>query len=45
VDLVHFTEERWLWWVAHPELHDVVDPVELLREKRNARLSAATNDR
>ena len=38
VDRFAWAEARWEWYRAHPELHDVVDPIELLRERRSARL-------
>jgi hypothetical protein len=38
VDRYQWALARWEWWVAHPELHQVVDPIGLLRERRAARL-------
>jgi hypothetical protein len=41
VDRYHWAMARWEYWQAHPELAEVVDPVELLRERREARLASA----
>jgi hypothetical protein len=38
VDRYHWAMARWEWWREHPGLHDVVDPLELLRERREARI-------
>lgn len=41
VDRYHWAMARWEYWKAHrAELRDV-DPIELLRERREARLEAA----
>jgi len=40
VDRYHWAVARWEYWHAHEELHDVIDPIELLRQRREARLSA-----
>lgn len=40
VDEFHWHLGRWEWYREHPELADVVDPLGLLRARREARLAA-----
>jgi hypothetical protein len=40
VDRYHWTLARWEWYREHPELAEIVDPIELLRERREARLAS-----
>lgn len=40
VDEYHWRMARWDWYKAHPKLRGQVNPIELLRERREARLAA-----
>jgi hypothetical protein len=40
VDRYHWAMARWEYWKAHPQLHEVVSPIDLLCERREARLEA-----
>ena len=41
VDRFHWSMARWAYWQEHREELPDVDPIELLRERREARLNAA----
>jgi hypothetical protein len=41
VDEYHWRVARWDYWHEHPEVQSFIDPIELLRQRREARLRAA----